>query len=78
MFNKKRRDVQIHAVATITNRYNNIEVVGEKETELPQFCIQWDARDMPIKKKDVQKAFGALYVKCLDEMRRAGLLRSGD
>jgi hypothetical protein len=74
----KKRDIQIHAVVTITQRVNNIEIVGEKERELPQFAVQIDARDTPVRKKDVQTAFAALYSKCLDEMRRAGVLRSGD
>jgi hypothetical protein len=73
-----KRDIQIHAVVTITNRVNNVEIINEKEKELPQFAVQIDSRCCPVRRKDVQTAFGALYIKCLDEMRKAGILRSGD
>lgn len=75
---KRKRDVQIHAVVTITNRVNNSEIVGEKEKELPQFAVQIDAKDCPVRKKDVQTAFLALYDKCLKEMRKVGILKNGD
>jgi hypothetical protein len=76
--NKRARDVQFHTVVTITNRVNNVEIFGEKETELPQLCIQVDAKDTPLRRKDVQAAFGAFYQDILKQMRSAGLLRMGD
>lgn len=72
------RDIQIHSVVTVTNRVNNHEIIGEKERELPQLCVQVDARHTPLRRKDVQAAFGAMYANILKQMRSAGLLRAGD
>lgn len=74
---RRRTDIQIHAAVTIMNRVNNIELIGQKETELPQFCVQIDARDTPVRKMDVEAAFKALGQKCLDQMRQNGLLKAG-
>jgi len=74
----KKRDIQIHMSVTITNRVNNVEIFGEKEKELPQLCIQVDARNAPVRKMDLQAAFANFYARALEQMREAGLLKAGD
>jgi hypothetical protein len=74
----KRRDVQLHAAVTIMPRVNSTEIIGEKDQEVAQFCVQLDAKFGPFTRKQVDIAFEGLKEHCFAKMRAAGLLRSGE
>lgn len=70
-----KRDVQIHAAVTIVPARDHVIVMGEKENEITQFCVQLDARFIPIDENKVRLAFEGLAFHCIQKMRRAGLIK---
>jgi hypothetical protein len=72
---RSNRDVQIHMAVTIMANANNVPMIGEKDNEITQLCVQLDARHAPFREKDVRQAFIALGAQAIDKMRRAGLTR---
>ena len=71
----KSRDVQIHTAVTIMGNANNVAMIGEKDLEITQLCVQLDAKFSPFKESQVRQAFISLGARCMEEMRKAGLLR---
>lgn len=73
-----RRDVQIHAAVTIMPHQNSVPVIGEKDNEIAQFCVQLDAKFGPFTRSQFEVAFQGMLENCLMKARRAGLLRGGE
>lgn len=71
----KRRDVQIHTVVTITTRQAGIDILGEKETELPQLAVEIPFNKIPMTEDQFRVAIRALGEKSLERARAYGLIR---
>ena len=69
------RDIQIHAAVTIMPNKNNVAVIGEKDLEIMQKCVQLDAKFAPFKEEQVRVAFQALAAHAIEIMRSAGYIR---
>lgn len=71
----KKRDLWIHAAVSFADQVNGVKLINTKDIEICQFACEFHANKTPVKESHVKIAFDSLYAKCLEEMRKAGMIR---
>lgn len=70
-----KRDIVVHLAVTVLPTVNGVNIVGEVEKEYEQWCFKINARQLPMPRSYVIKAFSELAHMGKSAMIKLGMVR---